>query len=155
MKVAIFGQSKFEITDKLKEVIESILTRLVKNGVDTFYFCETKDYFDNFCYEIIGKLMQSHRVKRVLARAHFECRSIEEDIFDYLLEFTEDSTFGDDSDSKILTVYDKPFKDIIDLSDVLLTYLEGEYDPRSKCVSKAVKYAKIKRKKIINVFGLI
>lgn len=155
MKVAIIGHTEFEITDKLKELLKSMLNRLIENGTDTFYFCGTKDYFDKFCYEIIGNLKQSREVKRVLARAYYECISIEEDIFKRILEFTENRTFYDNLHSKISSIYIRPFNDIIDLSDVFLTYFKEKDDPPSKFIGKAVKYAKIKKKKIINIFELL
>lgn len=55
----------------------------------------------------------------------------------------------------MLTVYIKPFKDIIDLCDVLLTYMKASGDRQLKFVVNAVKYAKIRKKKIINVFKLL
>lgn len=48
-----------------------------------------------------------------------------------------------------------PFKDIIDLSDVLLTYMKASGDRQLKFVVNAVKYAKIRKKKIINIFKLL
>lgn len=155
MKVAILGHSELEITDELKELLKSMLHRLIEIGTDTFYFCGTKDYFDKFCYETIGNLKQSREVKRVLARAYYECISIEEDIFEHILEFTENKTFSENLHSETLIVYTRPFKDIIDLSDVLLTYFKEKDDPPSRFIGKAVNYAKIKRKKIINIFRLL
>lgn len=155
MKVAVIGYRKVAESPQLRAKIEEEILNLIESGADTFYFCGTKNGFDCLCYEAVGKLAQNKNIKRVLARAHYECVSIEEDIFEYLIEFTEERAFCANSCSHMLTVYIKPFKDIIDLSDVLLTYMKASGDRQLKFVVNAVKYAKIRKKKIINVFKLL
>lgn len=158
MKVAIAGHRRIEITEKLKEALKETLMRLVENGADTFYFCGTKGDFDYLCYDYLGELMQSHRIKRVLARAYYDC--IDEDIFEYRIDYTESRCFPEDLRSPILTIYTKPKKDMIDLSEVLLTYFDKSYVPtepfiRRSSTSRVVEYAKRKKKTVINIFDML
>lgn len=150
MKVAVICYEKLSETIRLQVRIEEEICKFIKNGADTFYFCGTKSCFDNLCYRAVGYYSQNKNIKRVLARAHYEYVSIEEDICNSVLEFTENETFYDNPQKEFI-VYLRPYCDIIDLSDVVFAY----FNPHIKSVNAALKYAKIKRKKIINVYELL
>lgn len=50
---------KIEKTPELEKRAYDEIKKLIKNGVDTFYF-GSKSEFDDYCYDVVSELKETH-----------------------------------------------------------------------------------------------
>ena len=169
MKVAIVGHRKVQNKEELVGRIYDTLTDLVENqGADTFLF-GSKGEFDRLCFDVVTEMRKIYpHIRRVYVRAQYE--EITKFYEEYLLENYEETFFPDKVHGSNELCYIVRNFCMIEMCDMLLTYYDDNYLPPSKttknkmlahaCCNKksqsgtcmAVRYAKRRKKKIINLF---
>lgn len=153
MIVAIVGHRKIEKTKESEEVTEKAIIGLIENGADTFLF-GSRGQFDELCYGIVTKLKERYELKKVYVRAAFQF--INEQYKNYLLSLYEETVFPPSVVSAGRISYIKRNEAMIDICDVLLTFYDKDYLPKTKEKSNsgtaiAFKYALGKNKRILNL----
>lgn len=153
MIVAVVGHRKIEKTEELEWILERAIIGLIESGADTFLF-GSRGQFDELCYEIVTKLKERYELKRVYVRAAF--RFISENYKNYLLSLYEETVFPPSVVSAGRLSYVKRNEAMIDMGDILLTYYDKNYLPKTKEKSNsgtavAFKYALDKHKRILNI----
>ena len=147
---SVFGHGEIEITEELKEKIYITIEKLIINGCEYFYFGGF-GMFDDLCYKIVSelKLKYSH-IKRIFClsdprhlRINKRPKWLREESYEdfvYLnLEF----------DWWYKRIYFRNCA-MINKSDVVLFYVEKR---EKSGAYKAYKYAKQKKKEIINLYN--
>ena len=180
MKTCCFiGHRKIEITEKLVLTIRNIIQRLIKDEkVNTFAF-GSRSEFNDLCYGIVTELKKEFSG---LERVYMTCRSetciLEnerqelEKIYSNVLK-REVHFHGYEKEIQHKTKYIsgrasyiERNQALIDMSDFCIFYFDKNYLPPKRKISKrfvclyqsnsgtaiAYKYAKQKKKHIINVF---
>lgn len=149
---SVFGHSTIEITKELENKLFEILKNLTDKGCEYFYFGGFS-MFDELCHKVVSKLKETNnQIKRIFCLSdprHLRAskrpkwlKSEDYEDFVYLdLEF----------DWWYQRIYYRNCA-MIDKSDIVLFYAKerenfGEY--------KAMKYAKQKKKEMINLFPFI
>ena len=169
MKVAIVGHRKVQNKEELVGRIYDTLTDLVENqGVDTFMF-GGKGEFDRLCFDVATEIKKIYpQTKRIYVRAQYE--EIAKFYEEYLLENYEETFYPDKVHGSNGLCYVVRNFCMIEMCDILLTYHNDNYLPPSKttknkmlalvyCYKRsqsgthmAVRYAKRRKKTIINLF---
>ena len=146
---SVFGHSKIEITIKLENKLIATFENLIKQGCKYFYFGGF-GMFDDLCHKIISELKKKYpHIQRIFCLSdprHLRInkrpkwlKSEDYEEFVYLdLEF----------DWWYKRIYYRNCA-MIDKSDIILFYVE---ERENSGAYKAFKYAKQKKKQIINLF---
>ena len=147
---SVFGHSTIEITKELESKLFEIMEDLIKQGCEFFYFGGFS-MFDELCHKVVSKLKETHNhIKRVFCLSdprHLRIskrpkwlKSEDYEEFVYLdLEF----------DWWYQRIYYRNCA-MIDKSDIVLFYAE---ERENSGAYKAYKYAKLKKKETINLYG--
>ncbi len=154
MKVTIIGHRKIQKTEKLIKKLTKVITELVeKENADTFLF-GSRSEFDNLCYDIVTELRYKHvYINRILVRDSYQY--IDFHYTNYLLKYYEDTLYPPRVQGAGALCSILRNEVMIDMCDVMLTYYDVNYTPTTKTQSGtklAVKYARRKRKRLINFF---
>lgn len=148
---SVFGHSEIEITKKLENELFLTLEVLIKQGCECFYFGGF-GMFDSLCHKIVSELKKVYpSIKRVFCLSDprhlriskrpiwLKNEDYEEFIYLYL-----------DNDWWYKRIYFRNCA-MIDKSDIVLFYVE---ERENSGAYKAYKYAKLKKKEIINLFNV-
>lgn len=152
--------TKLELTNKLSETIELLIT---KRNIDTFLFgCNSE--FDDLCYEIVSEIKEKYpNIKRIYVRAKYPY--IDELYNNYLLEQFEDTYYPQSVINSGKASYVKRNQEMIDKSDICIFYYDENYELPQRKVSQnyvtsykpnsgtkiAYSYAMKKNKEVINL----
>lgn len=164
-----FGHRKIDTTDELKSILYEEIEKLITvDGITTFLF-GSKSQFDDLCYKIVSGLKNKYTyIQRVYVRAEFEhidgegSRAYREG----LMQLYEHTYYPESVSGAGKAVYVKRNQHMIDQSSVCIVYYDENYLPTrrkhsrqalsdyqpSSGTSVAYKYAKQKKRKIINIF---
>lgn len=150
---AFIGHRKIEYSKRLENNLIEIVTNLIENeNADVFLF-GSRSEFDSLCYRIVTELKFSYKyIRRIFVRAEYEY--IDKSYTEYLLESYEETYYPEEISGAGRLAYIKRNNVMVDKCDVLITYCDEEYQPKSRrgnCQSGtkiAVDYAKKK------IFGL-
>ena len=161
MKVCFIGHRKTEKANNLKGKIKQTVSKLIKDGADTFLF-GSKSEFDSLCREVVTQFQRQYpNLKRIYVRAEYPLISCAYE--KYLLQSYEETYFPQRAIRAGRSVYVKRNQEMIDASDVCVFYYDVQYglppcdcnlpDVRRKSgTAIAYEYAKRKGKPIINLF---
>lgn len=154
-----------ELKNRLYQEIENLITA---DGIDYFLF-GSKSQFDDLCYKVVTDLKSKYpNIQRVYVRAESEyidgegSRAYREG----LLEHYEYTYYPESASGAGKAVYVKRNCEMIDKSSVCVVYYDENYKPARRKQSRhdlfdyqpkngtglAYKYAKQKKRKIINIF---
>ncbi len=154
MKVAFVGHRKTPESPELKsKIFKTVKELIVNEGANAFYF-GSKSVFDGICLDVVTELKEVFpEIKRVYARSMYE--EISEQYRNFLLRYYDETFMPDGVAGAGFRAYIKRNNAMIDLCDVLVTYCDPSSAekkwPRSGTYL-AVKYAKQRKKRIINMF---
>lgn len=164
-----FGHRKIDVTEELRSALyKEIENLIVVDKIDTFIF-GSKSEFDDICYNVVSDLKNKYpEIKRIYVRAESEyidgegSRAYREG----LLEHYEYTYYPESASGAGKAVYVKRNCEMIDKSSVCVVYYDENYMPPRRKQSRrdlfdyqpksgtglAYKYAKQKKRKIINIF---
>ncbi len=149
----IIGHRDFEITEELELKIKKIVLNLIEKEDTTTFLFGSRSEFNSLCYNVVSKYKIIYsNLKRIFVRAEYPI--INEDYYNYLKTFYEDSYFYTE---KLITnkfSYIRRNQIMIDKSEFCIFYFDKNYLPKTKTQSgtrKAYEYAIKKGKKIFNV----
>ena len=150
---SVFGHSVVEVTEKLYELTEAMITKAIEAGCRTFYFGGYGD-FDDLCYQIVTKI-KYERFDIDITRVY--CVSQERYLRKNVRYFKRENY---DEVIYLAPSFEGWYKSIyfrncamIDESDYLIFYAEEREDSGAY---KAYKYARKKKgKHIINLFEYV
>ena len=143
------GHRKYENEYALKERLFNQVKALIDDGFDTFLF-GSRSSFDSLCYYVVSSLKEDHPLKRIYVRAEFPY--ISEDYRSYLLEYYDVTYFPEKVIDAGKASYVERNAEMIDKSDIVILYCDENASERSG-TKIAYKYAKQKKKTIINLFS--
>jgi len=146
---SVFGHSKIEITEELGNKLLETFKDLIEKGCENFYFGGF-GMFDELCHKIVSelKLTYSH-IKRIFCLSDPRHLRINKRPKWLKSENYEDFVYLDlDFDWWYQRIYYRNCA-MIDKSDIVLFYVE---ELKNSGAYKAFKYAKQKKKSIINLF---
>ncbi len=154
MKVAFIGHrtidQKMNLAEKLLNTVKELI---INEKADIFLFGSRSD-FNNLCYDTVTKLKETYQyIKRVYVRAEYEF--INYSYKEYLLTFYEDTFYPAQVHGAGKLSYIKRNCVLVDESDILVTYCDMGYKPKTGTKSgtkMAVDYALRTGKRIINLF---
>ena len=147
---SIFGHSKIKITKELEEKLTATFGNLIKQGCKYFYFGGFGE-FDELCHKVVSELKDKYpHIQRIYCLSdprHLQrnkrpkwLRNEDYEEFIYLdLEF----------DWWYQRIYYRNCA-MIDRSDIIIFYVE---EREQSGAYKAYKYAKKKKKNIINLYS--
>ena len=151
MKVAIVGRRKINKSQDLIDKLTKVFVELIENeGADTFLF-GSQSQFDDLCYEIVTELRYKYtHIQRIWVRAEY--RYCSEDYLRRVLTFYEDTIYPKRVYNAGRFAYIARNEVLVDMCDVLLTYLDSIYKRNTASGTKMTfDYAQKMRKRIINI----
>lgn len=163
MVACFIGHRKVNATHELKKMLYKTIKNLIELGIDTFLFGSNSE-FNTLCWQCVTELKQTFTIiKRIYIRASFP--TIDKTYYEYLLENYEDSYFPEKVKNCGKNSYVIRNEVLIDESDICVFYYDESYSPAPSMPHKsflfknknsgtaiAYKYAKGKKKHIINLF---
>lgn len=157
MICTFIGHREIESKDIVKKHLTEVLKRLiVENGVKKFLF-GSRSEFNDISYEVVTELKEIYTdIVRVYVRAEYEY--ISQEYTNYLLTLYESTYFAEQAHNAGYKTYIKRNQEMIDKSDIVVTYCDKSYSPSTRTKSGtiiAVEYAQQKQRRIINIFDLI
>jgi len=147
---AVFGHSTIELTKELEKLVFETCDELIKQGCKFFYFGGFGE-FDALCHKVVSELKKIHiQVKRIFCLYDpRHLRMLKRPKW-LTKEDYEDFIYLDlDNDWWYKRIYFRNCA-MIDISDVILFYVEKR---EGSGAYKAFKYAKKRKKQIINLYG--
>lgn len=148
--------SSYQVIKSTKSILLILLNCSLVNcffyeDADTFLF-GSKSEFDDLCRKVVSLLKEKYpHIKRIYVRAEYPY--INEDYENYLLKSFEETYFSKRAINAGRAVYVKRNFDMIDSSDICVTYYSEDYISSNKSGTDiAYKYAKGQNKRIINMF---
>ena len=151
MKIcAVFGHRQIDCANEIKVKLVDVIKRLIKDGVDTFYFGGLGQ-FDELCHSVVSELKEQYcNVKRVFCL--YDERHVRES---KRPKWLKDDDFEEFVflPLKFAWWYKKIYYRncaMIDDSDVALFYVKKR---ENSGAYKTLKYAKKSKKTIINLFN--
>lgn len=164
---SFIGHRTIEVTDNLINKVRQIIEKLiVEDSVEIFLF-GSKSQFNDLCYSIVTELKEKYpNIKRVDVRTNYEF--LNGVYLELTLKHFEDSIYPKECSGAARVSYIKRNQAMIDASDYCVFYYDENYLPEKRKQSKddislsqpksgtaiAFKYAKQKKKKVFNVFGV-
>lgn len=164
---AFIGHRNCKITKELKNEVVFIVEELInKEGVLNFLF-GSKSVFNDFCHEVVTALMPKYtNIKRVFYTCSSESCILEKDRIRMenayflasgknikLLGFEEEVEHKNKYVANVASYIERNYAMIDDCDFVVIYYNENyKVDTSNSGTRLAYKYAKKKRKNIINVF---
>lgn len=159
------GHRKINDTPQIREYIDELLTRLIKDGITNFIFGDHSQ-FNSLCYDIVTELKKEYpNIRRIHFRKYYE------DANDYTMEILlkgfEDSICPKGVSNAGIASYVERNQAMIRESDICIFYYDETYLPKRRKISKhsisdyqpksgtavAYEYAVSKNKTIINVYS--
>jgi len=145
---SVFGHSKIEITKELEDRLIATFEDLIKQGCEYFYFGGFGE-FDDLCHKIISKLKNTYpHIQRIFCLSDPRHQRISKRPKWLKDEDYEEFIYLDlDFDWWYQRIYYRNLA-MIDRSDIVVFYVE---ERENSGAYKAYKYAKQKKKTIINI----
>ena len=146
---SVFGHSKIEITKELENKLFATFEDLIKQGCEYFYFGGFS-MFDELCHKIISELKLTYsQIKRIFCLSDPRHKRISKRPKWLKDEDYEEFIYLDlDFDWWYQRIYYRNCA-MIDKSDIIIFYVE---ERENSGAYKAFKYAKRKKKELINLF---
>lgn len=145
---SVFGHSKIEITKELEDKLIATFEDLIKQGCKYFYFGGFGE-FDDLCHKVISKLKTTYpHIQRIFCLSDPRHQRISK-----RLKWLKDDDYEEfiyldlDFDWWYQRIYYRNLA-MIDRSDIVVFYVEQR---ENSGAYKAYKYAKQKKKTIINI----
>ena len=150
MKVAVIGHRRFAVTLEIEHIVYQQLEKLINQGADKFCFAFKGAFFD-VCHSALTEFKEAYDFKRVYYRPIYpDGKNV---IPDFLAKLLEQHYFDESVGKRGIDNINKRNRFMIDDCDVLLT-LYDEHIEKS-ATAYAVRYAKKKGKRIINVLDFL
>lgn len=153
MKACFIGHRTINLTEQLKNSLETTIIHLIHNGVTTFLF-GSKSEFDSLSWEIVTKIKEIYpHIKRIYIRSNYQY--ISKSYENYLVELYDETYFPKKLEKAGKYSYVERNCEMIDNSTYCIFYYSKEYIPQSKRNSGtkiAYEYAVKKKKEIINLY---
>lgn len=145
---SVFGHSKIEITKQLEDKLIAIFEDLIKQGCKYFYFGGFGE-FDDLCHKIISELKTTYpHIQRIFCLSDPRHQRISKRPKWLKDDDYEEFIYLDlDFDWWYQRIYYRNLA-MIDRSDIVVFYVEQR---ENSGAYKAYKYAKQKKKTIINI----
>ena len=160
------GHRTVKEKDEIEKRLIKLVTTLIEEGVDTFYF-GSRSRFDDLAWEVVSELKKEHQqIKRIYVRSAYAY--IDDSYKNYLLESYEDTYMPDGVEDAGIASYVERNQEMIKVSDICVFYYDENYMPPRRKQSRralsdyqpksgtkmAYEFAVQKKKKIHNVFEI-
>ena len=149
---SVFGHSEIDITKELEDKLITTFEDLIKQGCKYFYFGGFGE-FDDLCHKVISKLKITYpQIQRIFCLSDPRHQRISKRPKWLKDEDYEEFIYLDlDFDYWYQRIYYRNCA-MIDRSDIIVFYVE---ERENSGAYKAYKYAKQKKKSIVNILNTI
>lgn len=162
LSCCFIGHRNIDVTDALVNRIKEVVSTLLDNGVEIFYF-GSRSQFNNLCYDVVTEFKQDFpNIQRAYIRAEYQY--ISKNYNDYLLQFYEDTFYPSQVAGCGKIAYVKRNQLMIDASDYCVFYYNPGYTLSVKKLNcylptkvahsgtkLSYDYAVYQNKKIVNI----
>ena len=128
------GHRTVKEKDEIEKRLIKLVTTLIEEGVDTFYF-GSRSRFDDLAWKVVSELKKEYQqIKRIYVRSAYAY--IDDSYKNYLLESYEDTYMPDGIEDAGMASYVERNQEMIKVSDICVFYYDENYLPARRKQSR-------------------